>query len=88
MSEHVTAEVREDIEAALGPLMGEDVEDLRHEDLEDAVEAMQAVRRRGAAVDNGLLVGAAEHVMEQVREELVRRQRDRRQRDETHGRQR
>lgn len=88
MSEHVTEEIREDIEAALGPLMGETVEELRLEDLEDAMEAMDAVRSRGASTGNATLVKAAEHVTEQVREELVRRQRERHQRDDEDGRSR
>lgn len=70
-------EIREDISAALGPLVEEDVETLRLEDLEHAVEAMDAVRSRGASTGNATLVKAAEHVTEQVREELVRRQRER-----------
>jgi len=88
MSEHVTEEIREDISAALGPLMEEDVETLRLEDLEHAMEAMDAVRSRGVSTDNGLLVKAAEHVKGQVREELVRRQRERHERDDEDGRQR
>jgi len=84
----VPEEHREDIAAALGPLMEEDVEDLRQEDLEHAMEAMDAVRSRAASKEQATLVRMTEYVKEQVRHELTRRQAERVRHDEACGRQR
>lgn len=78
--------VRQHLTAALGPLMGHRVEDLRMEDLDEAREAMRVCRAEGERLNNPLLVHAAESVLEDLRMERVRRQRKRHQRDRMDGR--